>query len=234
MTSVIIDKVKNISSSLYFNSADKQHLIIMSLNSTIFEMASSCIVLMQSQMYSSIPIILRSMIEALSLLVSISSDKDKARLAAIDCYIQRSKTAKLLKKFKMSSDSLEQLQKIETKADTIISMNSEINTQRGIVSRIQENLAPGFELSYRMFCSEAHHDIDAVGNRHLVECEDGGYSVELFKNKSLQDVVSYLDIIIVSMIIATEVISSVVISFKKEKITSLKHKYNQFKKRFML
>jgi len=229
----ILDKIKQVTEGFRFDKRDDQHFLLVSLHGSMFEMTYACMHMLNIGATTCIPIIVRSMIEALSTMSLIASDKNNIEDVLDAFYSQRYRQAAELMKLKLEDYDMDKLKII---SEECRAKSKSIRENRGeppsISARIERTLGPNFSIAYKMYCSDAHSDLMALESRHVVKDEAGDFGFEIFKESTLRECINAIDVMLCCLLMSTNFISSKVTSRKKSKIKNASHKFKRFKEKY--
>ncbi len=221
-----IIRVKNTIKKMKFDDNDSQQLFSISLLCTIFEFTDTCYQLIKNNRYSSIPILLRNLLEANIDLINLVNCEDYSQNMAASYLNGRNK---FLKEAVENTDN-EYLKGLSGKDDIQIKYNNSLAEQKELKNNghkallIKEKfmLAKSLDLYnsvYNELCQETHNNISALEGRHY---DRKIKKITIFKMPEEDEMLRYLDslngIIVTSCEKITEIIS---IKDKKELIDAV-------------
>lgn len=229
----ILNKVNQVTEGFLFDKQYPQHFLLITLHGSIIEMLFTCNTMLRIGVTTCIPIIARSMIEALSSMAFIAIDKNNINSMTYDFQTQRKEQALSLLGLDLKQYDKENVNRIIEQCDEVISTIKQISTPMPKAKRrIKDFLDIHFLVAYKMYCSFAHNDLMALEHRHVVKYPNDTYSLEVFKETDLSECIHLIDVILSCLMVSTLIVSSKVTSIRKDKIKNALHKFRQFKSRY--
>jgi hypothetical protein len=181
----IIIKVNDATKKLKYDSHEGQDVWAMSLHGSIIEYSHSCLVLMNSELYSSIPIITRSSLEALAALKLTLQNKDNYKFLFAKYYKQKYdnfrqlRNVESLKVIQMPDEDMQEIE-LEARAQ-LEACKLEKYNPLGVIDTMNKSKMSVHHITlYRSLCSSAHNNITSLEDRHI-EKNDDAYGVVVFK-----------------------------------------------------
>lgn len=195
----IVDSCIEFAGVLKFDKKHPQHLYSVCTYGSILEIATGINALIASGQITSVPILLRTLLDAYA----------SFRCCIVDPNHFKAMCASFLKEKRRLLSSIASnpenpyLKKIAETMDVKATIDELSKELHGIKGQGYEPLAPWAEFQkaelqaeyqslYWQLCMHAHNDISALEDRHL-ERKDGDYEVAFFKDAEPDDVIRYVD-----------------------------------------
>lgn len=178
---LINDLVDITKKSLRFDKDNDVHRTVVILYGSIFELTSSCCVLIENKHFVGVPILLRSILEAFVDLRNLLQKRD---------YINNLKVEELTNLIDIGKGSQNRSRPLSTITEAQIAQHED--EKKNLIDRgykkikIKEKfklvgMEEYYRTTYKILCCEAHHDLSSLLNRHL-KIEEGNFSIVFFKD----------------------------------------------------
>ncbi|MBW2612882.1 MAG: hypothetical protein JRE12_11065 [Deltaproteobacteria bacterium] len=229
-----LEDVLSLASEIKFDSNHALHQHVVSLYGSVIELSSSIKVLYKSGHYSTISLVLRTILEAFVDLRNLCRDPKYGYSLTINSYkesLNFLKTAKddqnVYTEMTARDPNVDQhIANIEKKNERLKS-----NGYKGINIRgkfEKADMLDDYLTIYNMLCADTHNDIRALRARHMVIGEDS-FSLEFFKQEDTEAMYNYLGIASELLLRATYEIHSLLDSGKDKELQSLRDDLNQIR-----
>ncbi len=194
----IIIEVQNSIEQIANYAENQINILSISLCSSIFENTVACMSLLENKMYSSIPLLLRSIVEAYIDLVNLSKDKNYYNYIVASYYKEHKRLLKNIlddpnsNRFFIKSKSMPDLQKklqdAERDLNQLIAQGySPLNIKEKFEKADMSEL---YGSVYYLLCQEFHNDPKALESRHI---DMKNRKVTIFMERSIEEIHPYID-----------------------------------------
>ena len=189
----IFEEIKNSLPDIDININDIDNIVISSLYGTIIENASSCFILFEKNHFTSIPILLRNMLEAYVDLKNIKLDNN---------YSYSMNLSFLIQKKKLLTNIIKNSNKTDHHSKKIIEFKNALSaTEKHIESLIKDGhkiykidkrfdkakILDLYETLYNILCQESHNNISMLEKRHVIKTGEEIDKVVYFRNISIDE-----------------------------------------------
>lgn len=229
-----IDEVLSLASKLEFDSTQVLHQHVISLYGSIIELSSSIKVLYQSDHFTAIPVLLRTILEAFVDLCNLCQDPKYGYSLIMNSQHESLRFLKAAQNDQNVYANMiaqdpnidEQIASFEAKID-VLKKNG--NKRLKVRERFEKaDMGDEYQTIYNMLCTASHNDIRALRTRHLVISGES-FSLEIFKEEDTQNMYESLGIASELLWRATNDIHGLLNSGKDKEIQSLRDDLNKIR-----
>lgn len=229
-----LDKLIKLAASLTFDGTHPLHANAVSLYGSVIELSSSLLPLMKTEHFSTIPVVLRSILEAYVDLENLCKDHKYGYSLEIKYLVE---SLKFLKEARNEKNAyLELIAQAPDYEERISKMESEKNRllQLGYkdLNRFQRFSKAGMENEYRTIynwlCCASHNDYRALRERHFVRGAQGP-TFHFFKEADIHDLEMFLGISAELLLRASIAIHTLLSSGKSAELTTLRAELNKIR-----
>jgi len=229
-----IEEVLSLASELKFDPNHALHQHVISLYGSVIELSSSIKVLYKSGHYSTIPVVLRTILEAFVDLRNLCQDPKYGYSLTIN---SNKESLKFLKAAKDDQNVYAEMIARDPDIDHHIanfkkkneSLKANGNKGMNIRDKFRKaDMLDEYLTIYNMLCAGTHNDIRALRARHIVIGKDS-FSLEFFKNEDTEAMYESLGIASELLLRATYEIHGLLDSGKDKELQSLRDDLNQIR-----
>ena len=233
-----LDKSIEYSSKLTFDKKYPQHLFLISLYCRVVELTHSCTILMRGEIISSVPIILRTVLETFADLKNLSADEN---------YVNFMRATYMKEWFRIFKEAqkggnayLTRISRIENLNQVYAEHENELN---GLKKNHYTPLTPGqrFERAgmvdeylsiYNFLCSHSHSDIRSLYSRYTRITGDD-FTVICFKDPTPHDIALYSTTLCDILTDATVIIHKSLNSGLNSDVATLNSEWEELKSKLL-
>ena len=185
--------------TIRFDTENSLHIYLISIYGTILELTTSILILIESKIYTGIPILLRSILEGFVDLINFTNSYDYIHQLNFDCLNQ---WIKILNAAKSGNSGLVNfLQDTSLLCDAISKAESELESIKrkgikniGVEKKFETaGMKDAFDSHYNRLCCDAHNNIRALIDRHQ-DHDDKKLSIVFYKKYSTFDIGYYVEV----------------------------------------
>lgn len=229
-----LDMLLDCAKSLTFDGTHRLHVSTVSLYGSILELSSSLIPLLESEHYSSIPVILRSILEAYVDLENLCKDPTYGYSLEIKSLIENIKFLKEARNEKNvylgiiaeAPDFEERLSKLETEKSRLIGFGyKDLNKFERFSKAGLEN---EYKTVYNWLCCASHNDYRILSERHL-EAHEQGIKINYFKEADYQELETFIGVASELLLRASIAIHTLLGSDQKAELALLRKELDELR-----
>lgn len=229
-----IESVLDLASELEFDSKHALHQHVISLYGSIVELSSSVKELYDAGHYSTIPVVLRTILEAFVDLCNLCKDPKYGYSLTINSALE---SIKFLRVAKDDENAYTRMIAGDPNIDVhisdfekqIVSLKAKGNESVKIKGKFEKaGMLDEYLTIYNMLCAATHNDIRALRARHIV-IEKDSFSLEIFKQEDTETMRELLGITSELLLRATFEVHALLGSKKDEELQSLRDDLNKIR-----
>ncbi len=206
----IHDDFQPLSLKIKFDKKHSLHITLISYYGSIFELTGSCISLIQNELFISIPIVLRSILEAQVDLVNLINDPEYGYTLRFSFL---NESLKLFDEAQNGNDLLEDIATTPNFDENHLNFKREKDLLKSKGYKLLTNeqkfkkagMMTEYNSIYNRLCCDSHNNLSALGKRHL-RSEEDDISVVFYKTPKTVDIIFYIAIITEIFIKSAELI----------------------------
>jgi len=229
-----LDALLNYAKSLTFDGTHPLHVSTVSLYGSILELCGSLIPLLETEHYSTIPVVLRSILEAYVDLENLCKEPKYGYSLEIKSIIENLKFLKearneknvYLGKIAEAPDLDERITKMETEKNRLMGLG--YKNLNKFEKFHKAGLDNEYKTIYNWLCCASHNDYRALRGRHF-EAHEQGLKIHYFKEANFQELETLFGVASELLLRASFSIHTLLSSDKKPALTHLREELDKLR-----
>lgn len=230
----LLDALIKLAAAFSFDGTHKLHVYAVFFYGSIIELSDSLIPLLETEHYSAIPIILRSILEAYVNIENLCKEPEYGYSLELKYlgeslkFLNEARNEKdaYLDAIARSPDFEERISAMDAERDKLLALGyRDLNKYERFVKANMEN---DYKTTYNLLCCAAHNDYRALRERHF-EDKEGKPSFYFFKEADTEDLEIFFVIASELLIRASFAIHALLSSGKLDELAKLRAELNSIR-----